>query len=189
MSTTFKVTNATVTKVEVEGSYNGVTITPSNDTVTFSGFTSDLLDTNRIILKGTYKYDDVTETTELTYNLVKLKVAEATTILDFSNDNIIVPCDENGEVSVSSVSTGVAMMYGETDLEIALKESVAGIELGESIGNGYRKLTIDLSKVNFVDDVCNLSITVVGSDSEGKTTERTGTLIISKVKAGESGKV
>ena len=84
MSTTFKVTNATVTKVEVVGSYNGVTITPSNDTVTFSGFTSELLDTNRIILKGTYKYDDVTETTELTYNLVKLKVAEATTILDFS---------------------------------------------------------------------------------------------------------
>ena len=189
LSTTFKVTNATVTKVEVVGSYNGVTITPSKDTVTFSGFTKDLLDTNKIILKGTYTYDDETATTELTYNLVKLKVAEATTILDFSNDNIIVPCDENGIVSVSNVSTGVAMMHGETDLDVSLKESVEGITLGDSIGNGYRKLTINLSKVRFVDDICNLSITIIGTDSEGKTTERTGTLIISKVKAGDSGKV
>ena len=164
LSTEFKVTNAK--NVTVIGVYtdkecsnpleSGVKCeyTINGGVVEFSNFTKSLAETEHLYLKAKYVDENNTAATEddmefiegdiLGYTIAKLKVAEASTILDFSNDNIVIPCDSTGTPFVTSAETYVAMFYGDKVLNI----STESVELGESINN-YRKIVIPIDNSMF----------------------------------------
>lgn len=185
LSTEFKVTNGTVTKVT--SNYEGLDfkVTPSGSTIIFDEFTQTLPEKTSIVLTATYlDKDGVSGTEEAVYTIVKLKVAEASTILDFSNDNVIIPCDENNDPYVTEVTTFVAMLHGDEILTLTSDD----VELGEQDEEGYYKLTIPISGLTFDGAVCNKEIIFTGTGKTGSWT-RMGQLILTKLKAGESGQI
>jgi hypothetical protein len=164
LSTEFKVTNGTVT--EVTSNYEGsdFKVTPSGSTITFNEFTQTLPEKTSIVLTATYlDKDGVSGTEEAVYTIVKLKVAEASTILDFSNDNVIIPCDKNGTPEVTEVTTFVAMLHGDEVLELTSND----VDLGERDSEGYYKLTLALSDLTFDEEVCNKELTFTGTGKSG----------------------
>lgn len=164
LSTEFKVTNGTVT--EVTSNYEGsdFKVTPSGSTITFNEFTQTLPEKTSIVLTATYlDKDGVSGTEEAVYTIVKLKVAEASTILDFSNDNVIIPCDKNGTPEVIEVTTFVAMLHGDEILELTSND----VDLGERDSEGYYKLTLALSDLTFDGEVCNKELTFTGTGKSG----------------------
>lgn len=199
LSTEFKITNAKSVKIVGIFTDKDCTIPVQNGVfsynitdgiVTFSNFTSTLPETLHLYLKASYTDAEGVEALEgdiLGYTIAKLKVAEASTVLTFSNSNVVVPCDENGETKVTEVVTYVAMMYGDEELNLTM-ESKEGITFKESVENGYHKLTIDVSKITFNGDVGYCTMKFTGTGDSGTYT-RTGQVILSKVKAGESGHV
>ena len=182
--TTFKVTNGTVTNVTIPGG-KGYTAKFENGKVYFERFTQDLPEVTNITLTATCKYSDGTiGEEEAGYTIVKLKVADASTILDFSNDNIVIPCDENGTPYTSNVSTYVAMLHGDDVLTLTSDNVV----LGSRDEEGYYKITLSIQDLVFDGDVCNKELTFTGTDGSESWT-RKGQLILTKLKAGESGKI
>jgi hypothetical protein len=185
--TTFKVTNGEVTSID---SISGVGFTAeiSGDTIVFKNFNRDLPETTKLTISAEYLAKDGTKgKEESTYTIVKLKVADASTILDFANDNVIIPCDKNNSPLVDSISTFVAMMHGSTKLFLSTTDS--NVELGSSTEEGYYPISLALDLVKFDDNgVCNYNIPFTGTDSDGNTYDRTGQLILTKLK-GESGEI
>lgn len=182
--TTFKVTNGTVTNVAIPGG-KGYTAKFENGKVYFERFTQDLPEVTNITLTATCKYSDgTTGEEEAGYTIVKLKVADASTILDFSNDNVVIPCDENGTPYTSTVSTFVAMLHGDDILTLTSDD----VALGSRDEEGYYKITLSIQDLVFDGDVCNKELTFTGTDGSESWT-RKGQLILTKLKAGESGKI
>jgi hypothetical protein len=158
--TTFKVTNGTVTNVTIpEG--NGYTAKFENGKVYFKDFTQNLPEVTNITLIATCEYSDgIIGEEEAGYTIVKLKVADASTILDFSNDNIVIPCDENGTPYTSNVSAYVAMLHGDDVLTLTSDNVI----LGERDKEGYYKITFSIDDLIFDGDVCNKELTFTGTD-------------------------
>lgn len=199
LATEFKVTNGTVTEVSLFDESGkafektNLNYTIAGGKVTFSEFKNTLPETTRIVLKAKYKDGEGNELIEgdsLVYTIAKLKVAEASTVVDFSNDNIIIPCDENGTMLATTATTYVAMMHGDEVLGLNLETPDNNIySLSSSAStNGYYKLDINLNNCTFTNDVCNVVIPFIGAGVSG-TYNRTGQVILSKVKAGESGHI
>lgn len=192
LSTTAKVTNGEVTNVTVcsadgnalENSVNFI-YTVDKDTVTFTNFQDTLPDVTKLILKVKYKDSEGIELKEgddLGYTIVKLNIAEASTILDFTNDNIVIPFDANGERLTDSVTTKVVMMHGGEWL------TIEGLVNPDQ--NGYYDLTIDLTELTWKDGVASYTKTFKGySEKLKKHFELTGQILFSKGVAGKSGKV
>lgn len=185
LSTEFKVTNGTVTKVTSNYEGSDFKVTPSGSTITFDEFKQTLPEKTTIVLTASYlDKDGVVGTETAVYTIVKLKVAEASTILDFSNDNVVIPCDENDNPYVTEVTTFVAMLHGDEILTLTSED----VTLGEQNEEGYYKLTIPIDKLSFDGVVCNKKLTFTGTGKTGSWT-RMGQLILTKLKAGESGQI
>lgn len=209
LATEFKVTNGTVTNVslwdesgnalvngnlpftyEIDSEYPGK--------VTFSTFKRTLPETTRIVLKAEYtdgEGNTVLEGDALVYTIAKLKVAEASTVVDFSNDNIIIPCDENGTMLTNTVTTYVAMMHGDETLFLNLDSDLLGTDSGISLDkteenrkNGYYPLTITIPDMGS-NNIHSVIVPLVGTSVNKVEYKRTGQVILSKVKAGESGHI
>ena len=161
LSTEFKVTNGTVTNVTSDYEGSEFNVKPSGSTITFDEFKQTLPEKTTIVLTAKYlDKDGVVGTEEAVYTIVKLKVAEASTILDFSNDNIVIPCDENGTPYTSTVSTFVAMLHGDDILTLTSDD----VALGSRDEEGYYKITLSIQDLVFDGDVCNKELTFTGTD-------------------------
>ena len=183
--TTFKVTNGTVDNVTIP-SGSGYKAEFKDGKVYFSGFGQGLPEVTKLTLTATCTYSDgTTGEEEAGYTIIKLKVAEASTILDFSNDNIVIPCDENGTPYTTEVSTFVAMLHGDDVLTLESEN----VTLGNRDDEGYYKITLSVSDLTFDGDVCNKELTFIGTDTNGESWTRKGQLVLIKMKAGESGKI
>lgn len=184
--TEFKVTNGTVTNVHIPTG-SGYQAEFKNGKVYFSNFTQELPEVTKLTLTATCTYSDgLSGTEEAGYTIVKLKVADASTILDFSNDNVVVPCDENGIPYVDSVSTFVAMLHGDDTLTLESSE----VELGIPDSEGYYKITLNgIKNLPFTDGVYNKELTFKGTSKSGESWTRKGQLILTKVMGGESGEI
>lgn len=184
--TEFKVTNGTVTNVSIPTG-SGYQAEFKNGKVYFSNFTQELPEVTKLTLTATCTYSDgLSGTEEAGYTIVKLKVADASTILDFSNDNVVVPCDENGIPYVDSVSTFVAMLHGDDTLTLESSD----VELGSPDSEGYYKITLNgIKNLPFTDGVYNKELTFKGTSESGESWTRKGQLILTKVMGGESGEI
>ena len=192
LSTSFKVTNGTIDSVTSDYEGKKLDITYSTETpgyVEFTNFVDSLPETSSIKLIATYTGEDgVQGQEEAVYTIVKLQIAEASTLLDFTNDNIVIPCDENFKSYVESVEVGVTMIHGDESL--TLTTSSSDVQLGEQQDDeGYYTLTIPVSKLTFENQIANLKISFVGTDKEGNTFNKAGQLIFSLIAAGENGTV
>jgi hypothetical protein len=165
LSTEFKVTNGTVTNVTSDYEGSEFNVKPSGSTITFDEFKQTLPEKTTIVLTAKYlDKDGVVGTEEAVYTIVKLKVAEASTILDFSNDNVVIPCDENDNPYVTEVTTFVAMLHGDEILTLTSND----VDLGEQDEKGYYKLTIPISELPFNGKaVCNKELTFTGTGKTG----------------------
>lgn len=163
--TTFKVTNGDVSMVTVpEGT--GYKAEYKNGKVRFYDFEQSLLEVTKLTLTARYTdAEGIEGEEEAGYTIVKLKIAEASTILDFSNDNIIVPCDENSNPFVEEVSTFVAMLHGDDVLNLTSND----VKLGERDSEGYYKITLKVTDLLFDGDVCNKELTFTGKDATGES--------------------
>lgn len=190
-STTFKVTNGTNVKInDVTGTgFTAIVDSNNTDTIVFSDFQQSLNANTKVTLTATYTAKDDTEGIETAeYTIIKLQNAESSTILDFSNSNIIVPCDETNSPLIESITTHVTMMHGDESLILTTEDQ--NVTLGTVDSEGYYPITLAISNVIWNDSTGKYTIPFTGtSTTSGETYKRTGELLFTKLKAGESGKI
>jgi hypothetical protein len=164
--TTFKVTNGTVQNVTLPQG-NGYKLThEGNGKIKIDSFTQALSEVTKLKFTATYvDSEGITGEEEASYTIVKLKIAEASTILDFSNDNVIIPCDENGQPYISEASTFVAMLHGDDVLNLTSTD----VTLGDRDKQGYYKISFNVNNLVFNGDVCNKELTFTGKDATGES--------------------
>ena len=189
LSTTFKITNGSIKSVRCEYEGSAFAANCEGDVITFSDFNQALGETTKVELIATYLDDDDIESEAAAiYTIVKLKISESSTTLNFGNDNIIVPCDETYQPLVTSFNNFVSMTHGDEFLSLTTNSNL--IRLSDTPDeNGCYSFTINIENLTFNNDICELKLLFVGTDKEGKNYNRLGQLTFVKVKAGESGRV